>query len=361
LENPQRSWGHPIGSNRCKIQKRFLQSDADYLLMMDDDIIPYFNPGEFCFADKDIIGFPAKVKQSERALNWVVYQKHPEVEGFGPVDFSRLDSKYDLYDLGEGIVGTGCIMVARRVLEKIPGAFKEVIDDEGIPKWGTDFAFCRRAYEAGFKIWAAPNHVCEHIKEVGLLDITGHDDSDFRDRSNAPYKMAWGEFAISQKDWHFIKEVIQKVKPKRILEFGTGLSSLLMSEEAEVISYETERGWGREIKRKRVNGNQLKVRYWDGVKPKEKLKKFDLIFVDGPRGRVAGGMGRQHSIELASQLSDHVIVHDAGRDDEELWQNLSLKQKRFHIKSRSGYHQASCRYWKKHKPIKMEQVSDGNN
>lgn len=351
-ENPARSWGHPIGSNRCKIQQRFLESGADFLLMIDDDVIPYCNPVEFVFADKDIISFPAKVRQSERALNWVAYLKHPSKRGYSPVDFSDFDSKFDLYKMDT--VGTGCILVKRKVLEAIPGAFKEVIDDLGIPKWGTDFAFCIRAKEMGFGIFTAPNHVCEHIKEMGLLDIQGLDDSDNRCRDNAPYKMGWGDWAISQKDWGFIKGIIADLKPKRILEFGSGLSSLLISELAEVVSYETDKKYAAQIRKKKTEKNNLQIRIWDGANIKQKLEGFDLVFVDGPTGKAAGGIGRQFSIKVASEASDHIILHDAGRDDEELWQQQILKKKRFHLEKRSGYHQIRCHYWKKILPVKMK-------
>jgi len=345
-ENPDKSVGHPICSNRAKIVRRFLayRPKCDFLMMMDDDIIPHHNPAELVYADKDIIGSPAKVRQVGQALNWVAYVQSPDdPDGYFPVDFSLVDSSIDL--LKVDIVGTGCILIRRNVLEQLDAPFLVDFDKYGECISGTDFAFCRKAGKAGFEIYTTPQRVCEHIKQMGFLNKDGYDDSDNRDSAPGRYDIPWGDFAIIQKDWAFIKDIIEKNGVKKVLEFGAGLSSLLMSEIAKVTTYETDRKWSKDIKG-RMNGNALSIRNWDGKEIKAGLLQFDLAFVDGPLGKLNGGPGREHSIEYASVLSDRVIVHDAGREDEMRWQNKYLRPD-FKMIAKNGNHQSRCQYWER--------------
>ena len=343
FEEPSISWHNPICSNRNRIVKRFLKTDCDFLLMMDDDIVPQHNPAQLVFADKDIIGSPAKIRQ-DGGFNWVAYVYNKVVKGYVPVDFSEMDARFDLYPVD--IVGTGCIMIKRRVLEKLKAPFLIKFNRDGICEMGTDFAFCEKAKKAGFEIYTTGlDRVCEHWKQFGLLDITGYDDSDYRDPIAGKYKIPWGGFAINQKDWHFIKRIIEENNVKNILEFGSGLSSLLMSEKAKVISYETDKKHMEEILAKSQNGN-LTIELWDGKEIKGRIKKYDLAFIDGPLGKANGGIGRQHSIRIASERSDRVIIHDAGRDDERYWQKAYLREN-FILKARNGNHLQRCHYWER--------------
>jgi len=342
-ENPNITWANPISSNRNCITKRFLNSDCDFLLMIDDDIVPYYNILEYVYADKDIIGFPAKVRQKAGELNWVAYQGDGKEEGYYAVDFAAIDP--DIQLLKVDIVGTGAILIKRKVLEDLKAPFHIEFDEDGISKFGTDFAFCRKARAAGFEVYTAPHMICEHIKQLGLIDIQGRDDSDYRDHSPGRYNIPWGQFAIMQRDWHFMKPIIEEIKPKRILEFGAGLSSCLMSEMAEVVSYEMDEEYAKEIKEK-AGDNPLEIKIWDGEEIEDDLGGFDLAFVDGPQGVVTGGTGRQHSIRIASEVADRIIVHDAGRRDEMQWQEKYLRGK-FKLERRSGYYQTACHYWVK--------------
>lgn len=341
LEELSKTFANPICSNRAKIVKRFLKTDCDFLMMLDNDVIPLHNPAELVFADKDVIGSPAKVRQSGRTINWVVYVKHTTEEGYIPVDFEAVDDGIDL--LSVDIVGTGCILIRRNVLKKLRAPFLIEFNEDGECTYGTDFAFCRKAKKAGFKIYTTPQRVCEHVKELGLLDIQGYDDSDGRDAMAGKYGIPWGEYAISQKDWYFIQDILRKGDIKTILEFGSGLSSLLMSEDHYVISYETDKKIVKNIESK-INGNYLTIRNWDGQYLQGHLGKYDLAFIDGPLGLSSGGMGRKHSIRIASEHADKIIVHDAGRQDEVKWQNKYLRGK-FKLKSRSGWHHNRCHYW----------------
>ena len=344
IERFDKTWAEPIFNNRNKITRRFLNHPAkpDFLLMIDDDVIPFDNTAILVHADKDVIGCPAKCRQVGRAINWVAYVESKIEEGYIPVDFEMVDDTVDL--LAVDVVGSGCIMIKRRVLEAIKAPWTIEMNEFGEATYGTDFAFCRRAKAAGFEIFTTPKMVCEHIKPIGLLDIQSYDDSDGRDVIAGKYNIPWGEFAISQRDWHFMRDIIKENDIEKILEFGSGLSSLLMSELAEVTSYEMDATVMENVS-DRINGNRLNLQHWNGVDIDD-VEEYDLAFVDGPLGKINGGPGRQHSIRLASMLAKRVIVHDAGRRDETRWQEKYLKGN-FRLAKRNGYHQQRCQYWVK--------------
>lgn len=353
LEPLNRCWHNPIFANRNILSKRFLDTDCDFTLQIDDDIIPInHNPAEMVFANKDVVGFPAKVRQYGRSINWVAFVKHPTEEGYAPVDFSSVDDTVDL--LKVDVVGTGMIMVKRNVMETLwkkgGGPFTLELDKFGVPDFGTDFAFCRRVKAAGFEVFTTPQRLCEHFKEFGLLDIQGYDESDSRDPASHKYAIPWGEWAISQKDWEFLRNIVQREGVKKILEFGSGLSSLLLSEFAEVVSYETDAEWLKLIEEKKIPGyNNLTLRKWSGVDEPEELLygKYDMVFVDGPPGKVTGGPGRDISIRLATKLSDRVVVHDGQRAEELGLQLKYLRGEAFKLVSRSGYYSSCCHHWLK--------------
>lgn len=337
LEKLNKTWDHPISSNRNKIVKRFLATDNDYLMMCDNDVVPLFNPAEFVFAGVDVIGFPAKVRQGDRQLNWVAYVKRPDRHEYAPVDFNKVDQSIEL--LGVDAVGTGCILIHRRVLENIKAPFHIHFDEDGILTMGTDFAFCERVKEAGFKIFTTPHRVCEHFKELGMLDMQSYSDSDNVDDAAQKYGVPWGGYAINPIDWEFIKRIILDNKPSKIIEFGSGLSSLLMSEYTKVEAWEKNHEWADMVRDKNLNGN-LSVRNWDD----ESIDmNCDLVFIDGPVGKINGGPGREAAFKLASKCKA-VVVHDAGRDEEQALQEKYLMPS-FKLIKKNGWHQSRCVYW----------------
>jgi hypothetical protein len=341
LENLNKTWDHPISSNRNKITKRFLATDNDFLLMIDNDVVPRGNPVYYAFADKDVVGFPAKVRQGDRQLNWVAYVLNPDRHEYAPVDFTKVAQDIEL--LKVDAVGTGCILIKRKVLESIKAPFHIHFDEDGILTMGTDFAFSERVSEAGFEIFTTPKCVCEHYKELGMLDIGSYNDCDGVDPEAIKYGIPWGGYAINPGDWEFIKRIILDTKPERILEFGSGLSSLLMSEYAHVDAWEDNEKWIEEIKSKSPNGH-LTVSPWAEdmeIDP----DKYDLVFVDGPVGKINGGPGREKSFKIAANVK-RVIVHDAGRDEERELQDKYLN-KDFTFIKKSGWHQSRCAYWER--------------
>lgn len=369
-ENPNKTWANPISSNRNKIVKRFLDTDCDFLLMIDDDVVPLHNPCDLVAANLDVVAMPALVRSAGQLLNWTAYNAHSDGVGYSAVDLDSIDDMLDIVEVA--IVGTGCILVRRDVLENVKAPFHSEFDDDGIQTYGTDFAFCRRATKAGYKIHTTVHRRCEHFKVVGLSDVTAWDTINYFDKSNASYGMFWGGASITQRDWHFIKKYIDELSllhstpyapnthKLKVLEFGSGLSSLLMSETCEVISYETDPEHKKLIESKITDRNKLTIKLWDGVRIPDSIDfgthKFDLAFVDGPKQKRDGGDGRDVATKIAALVSDHVILHDAGRMEEESHQRNYLRSI-FKLVKKSGDHITRCHYWQRRpKPVTLEDI-----
>jgi tRNA A58 N-methylase Trm61 len=134
------------------------------------------------------------------------------------------------------------------------------------------------------------------------------------------FNWPWGCGSIGEDDWHFLFKTIKEFGVKTVLEFGTGLSTLMMMGEVDsIVSYDTLE-YHLENMKQRIASN-VTLRHWDGKGVKEDLDRFDFAFVDGP----SGGENREHSMRIASEHSDVVCVHDAGRKYEEQWQAKHLK------------------------------------
>jgi len=154
----------PISYNRNLICKRFLETDFDYLLMIDGDCVPTENLLNLADYDKDIIGGTCFGFINNMIVPFCMKQ--------------RTDYKYDVIDtdLNNGVVevdaiGSGVMMIARRVLENIPYPFRNEYDPEGIKTKGLDFNFCRRAKELGYKVWCDTDMLVSHWTTVDLLTM----------------------------------------------------------------------------------------------------------------------------------------------------------------------------------------------
>jgi ADP-heptose:LPS heptosyltransferase len=158
-------------------------------------------------------------------------------------------------------------------------------------------------------------------------------DNDYLDK----WGFKFGGGSITDRDWMFMKETVEKYKVKKVLEFGAGLSSLLLGTITDqVITYETTPGWIKKISQFKSDKNI--ILQWNG-KQIPSVDKFDMVFVDGP----SGGVNREWSTKYASELSDLVIVHDAGRKEEREWQAKYLEND-FELIAKGGHR---CHLWRR--------------
>lgn len=162
----------PFENNLNQIVQRFLASDCQFWLTIDDDNPPTKNPLDLIELDLDIVGLPTPVWHYERkAGERPIY--------FNAYEYDPTSLAYREFRPQEGLkevdaVGTGCVLMHRRVFENSnmqAGAFLRTWTASGIVERGNDISFCERAKHAGFKVWAHFDYPCDHMTEVSLLEV----------------------------------------------------------------------------------------------------------------------------------------------------------------------------------------------
>jgi len=147
------------------VKEKFLSNDYDYMLIIDNDNPPINNPLDLVELDKDIIGLPTP-QWNESDKNFPIYFVAMERV---PEGYKEFKNKKGLQEVDA--VGSGCVLIARRVLEKVKAPFLREWDEDGRMNYGGDFTFCKKAKEQGFKIYTHYDYPCSHFKELNLLDI----------------------------------------------------------------------------------------------------------------------------------------------------------------------------------------------
>lgn len=152
-----------IGAHRNVVAKEFLKTDMEYLLMIDSDNPPPENVLDLVDLDKDVISCPTPINMNWNGVTNIYWNV------FG-------DDGYPRKDTGSGLeevigVGTGCILIHRRVLEALKWPFTTIRDKSDMRVRGTDLAFSQRVIEAGFKLYTHWDYPCRHYKDIDLLTI----------------------------------------------------------------------------------------------------------------------------------------------------------------------------------------------
>lgn len=155
----------PITNNRNMIVQKFLAiKDADYLMMIDADIIPTPDILNLVDFEKDIIT-PLMFVQQKGTLIPLYLRRNKD----GIYDAGNYLEETGLQEVDA--TGTGCIVIKREVLEKVEHPFENVYDRDGIKKLGNDFNFCKKAKELGFKVWVHLDYVADHISSASLREM----------------------------------------------------------------------------------------------------------------------------------------------------------------------------------------------
>jgi len=156
----------PISHARNTIVKDFLKSSNDYLLMIDDDVVPDRNPLELIGLRRKIITCPCVIFQYKNL--WNIYRT--DKKGYWiPVDITK--EKNDLIEVDA--TGTGCILLDRGVLQEIKNPFERKFNSDGIETMGLDLYFSQKAKEKGYKIFASLLHKCSHYKTINIRNYGG--------------------------------------------------------------------------------------------------------------------------------------------------------------------------------------------
>lgn len=152
----------PLDYARNVIRKTFLEEQHDFLLTIDADVVPPESVISLADLDLDVVAPVCYVMKEEGIIPMAL--KRVE-EGWQP--YSELKSNQII---GVDCAGAGCLMIARRVLEREP-LFRFEYDDNGMLKVDEAFSWSDRVKKAGFDIFVYTNMVCKHFKMVDLTEI----------------------------------------------------------------------------------------------------------------------------------------------------------------------------------------------
>jgi len=173
----------------------------------------------------------------------------------------------------------------------------------------------QKYYEGGRLHETRPLGRSTVVNVVGGGNIVGPQHGHIESKPS-PYKLfPFDNTAITRPDWEFIEATIDEFKIKTVLEFGAGLSTLLMNEKGlKTFTYEIDDKVIEAVKLYLKNPELAEFSTWDRKEIGEH-EKFDMAFVDAP----AGGENREWSTMHCARLADIVLAHDAGRPAEMKW------------------------------------------
>lgn len=156
----------PSEVNRNLAVKLMLEGNYDYLLKIDHDNPPLKNPLDLVFYDKDVIACPTPT-WNDADPNFPIY--FVAVNRTNKGDYREHRIKEGLQEVDA--VGSGCMLIARRVLEKVKVPFERKWNEDATHAGGLDFYFCEKAKKEGFSIWSHYNYPCSHFKELDLIKV----------------------------------------------------------------------------------------------------------------------------------------------------------------------------------------------
>lgn len=161
---PSAGWvtisGMPFDHGRNVCCQKLLENNFEYLLFLDDDVLPPADAYMKLAAHKADIVSGLYIRRSE-PISPVMMRVQPDGVPVWVTNFP----------IGETIevdyVGAGCLLIHRNVIEKMAKPwFDWCVDRDDLPmlaKLSEDYYFCRKAKELGYKIKVDTSVQCEHI------------------------------------------------------------------------------------------------------------------------------------------------------------------------------------------------------
>ena len=140
---------------------------------------------------------------------------------------------------------------------------------------------------------------------------------ELKKNSYQPYKL-----------WTLV-QILEEQKPKKILEFGSGSSTMIFADYAakngaEVVSVESDEGWAEKARTYLAGNDNVKIVFAKAfgfanlTPPQLKYdinfdETFDLVFIDGPGGHFEGIARKTGVTTNALELKDPKLVLIDGR------------------------------------------------
>jgi len=157
----------PIESNRNKIVQDFLKTDCEWLVQIDDDVVPPVDYLNLITYDKDVISGVCYAYRQDAIVPLVLFKNKKD----GLWKNKEINPSDGLIEVDS--MGTGAMMIHRRVfvpeLQKHP--FQSTWRKDGTRRKGLDLYFCEKAKKLGFKIWCHLRYDCSHIVSADLKEI----------------------------------------------------------------------------------------------------------------------------------------------------------------------------------------------
>jgi GT2 family glycosyltransferase len=160
----------PVEHARNEAVRAFLMGNYDYLFFVDDDTVPPIDAiKKLMEADKDIVSGITPIMrrndQGEMETSWNCFLKREDDIEKGITTLETVDKNTGLQEVIS--CGGSCLLIKRDAFLKIgsPWFFVEWNKDH-TGYVGEDLSFCKKAREAGYKIWADTSVICQHAKEI---------------------------------------------------------------------------------------------------------------------------------------------------------------------------------------------------
>jgi len=158
----------PYANNMNKLALAMLDEDFDFWLNIDHDQCPLANPLDLVEFDKDVLGLPTPILElgggGKYPFRWNVFNCR------GDTGMVSHDAPFGLQQVD--IVGSGALLIARRVIEAVEAPFSRRWKKDGTQNIGGDISFCLKAADAGFKVWAHYDYPSQHHKTVEMAALS---------------------------------------------------------------------------------------------------------------------------------------------------------------------------------------------
>jgi SAM-dependent methyltransferase len=233
----------PVDVARNTQCKAFLERGDDFLLFMDSDnpVASGKNPLDNIPLDLDIVVYPTPMwkMSAPRFVSGSIPMLWNGLVGSAIKGVYRpSEERVGLKEIDAG--GTGCMLIARRVIEAVQPPFIRKLSDDGTAELGSDIYFCERAREKGFKVWCDWTRPCDHFKEINLTsmwvsmwarDISQMQEMDGNINTEEHWNREWEKRPELEEYPEPLALIVDHIKKicdgKRVLDFGCGRGELL--------------------------------------------------------------------------------------------------------------------------------------
>lgn len=155
-----------IYDSRNQLGKKAVEMGADLVLWLDSDMV--FEPNLLVDMVKTLednkLDILSGIYYRRREPYDPVFYKETHVSPAGQISVTKWEGELptELFEIGS--CGFGCVLMRTQVLFDCMARFRDMFSPIG--KSGEDIAFCVRAAECGYKIWADPSISLGHASHT---------------------------------------------------------------------------------------------------------------------------------------------------------------------------------------------------